>query len=396
MRGSACSINFALIPQKPMDSAPFVVQPHSVVPMYQDGASRYFADTCAPLVAAAQSRLLKFAALARGHYPGYRLDAEVLPGILSLGHWDARRQQSWGLPWHRNEGMEFCYLESGSLDFSVGAAEFTLQPGDVAITRPWQPHRVGNPNIGPSRLHWIILDVGVRHPEDSWVWPDWLLLSRQELEELRCALLIHDRPVLRVSSDVRHCFLQIAHAAERHATAADSSRLAIRINDLILCLLELFRAQPAPSGEVSTDPRQHVHLFLRRLARNGSSLAQPWTVESMAATCGLKVTQFASYVKELTNLPPLHYLNQCRLEYASRLLLSRKEVRITDVALACGFSSSQYFATLFRQRFGATPTNFCSSRASASILPDSAANTTGRAQAAPTTAAAAPAPGPSR
>lgn len=358
-----------------MDTAPYVVPPSSLAPSYQDGTNTYFADACAPLVAAVQSRLVRFAALARGHYPGYILDPGVLPGILSLGQWDAPRPQPWGLPWHRNEGIEISFLESGSIDFSVDGADVTLQPGVLAVTRPWQPHRVGNPHIGPSRLHWLILDVGIRHPEDPWVWPNWLLLSRQELDELRCALLSHDRPVLHVSSDLRHCFLQIAHAVKCYPAAGHNSRLSVRINDLLLCLLELFRAQPAPPSKDWADPRQPVHLFLNRLASDQTSLAHPWTVDSMAAKCGLRATQFAGYVKELTNLPPLHYLNNCRLECAARLLRADRKARITDVALACGFSSSQYFATLFRQRFGATPTKF-SRRGLPGPLPR---KTTGRA-----------------
>jgi AraC-like DNA-binding protein len=31
---------------------------------------------------------------------------------------------------------------------------------------------------------------------------------------------------------------------------------------------------------------------------------------------------------------------------------------VTEVAFACGFSSSQYFATLFRRRFKASPKEF--------------------------------------
>ncbi|MEI9960533.1 MAG: hypothetical protein WDM76_05170 [Limisphaerales bacterium] len=35
-----------------------------------------------------------------------------------------------------------------------------LAPGHFTITRPWQLHKLGAPNIGPGRLHWLIVDVG--------------------------------------------------------------------------------------------------------------------------------------------------------------------------------------------------------------------------------------------
>jgi AraC family L-rhamnose operon regulatory protein RhaS len=78
----------------------------------------------------------------------------------------------------------------------------------------------------------------------------------------------------------------------------------------------------------------------------------------MAESCGLGVTQFVHHVKLLTNMTPLQYLNSCRLEMAARLLRERSTDSIVDVAMACGFSSSQYFATVFSQRFGGSPRDF--------------------------------------
>ena len=73
--------------------------------------------------------------------------------------WDARKKQSWGLDWHRNEGIEICYVVSGTIDFSVGNENYKLQAGDITITRPWQEHKLGDPNLTgnkliPAALHW--------------------------------------------------------------------------------------------------------------------------------------------------------------------------------------------------------------------------------------------------
>jgi len=42
-----------------------------------------------------------------------------LPKVKSLAYWDAHELQDWGLGWHRNEGIELTFLESGSLDFGI-------------------------------------------------------------------------------------------------------------------------------------------------------------------------------------------------------------------------------------------------------------------------------------
>ena len=61
-------------------------------------------------------------------------------------------------------------------------------------------------------------------------------------------------------------------------------------------------------------------------------------------------------------MTPMQYLNHCRLSVAARLLKEQPERSITNIAVACGFSSSQYFATLFRRNFGVTPRAFRSAR----------------------------------
>lgn len=324
-------------------------------PVFESDSRRFLADSCAPLVRAVSASEVKFAALARGHYPGRRLGNGILPGVSTVGHWDAHREQRWGLPWHRNEGIEISYLESGSVEFAVDGREFALYPGDITVTRPWQLHCVGKPNLRPNRLHWLILDVGIRQPHQTWKWPDWVLLNPRELDQMQKILLDGDQPVWRAKTEMRRCFQEIATAVESNDADGNASRLAIKINDLLLSLLQLFRSVPDRSNELWTSSRQTVHLFLGRLTDDQRRLALPWSVESMAAECGLKPTQFVHYVKELTNKPPLHYLTDCRLEQATRLLQAGQAGTITEVALACGFTSSQYFATLFRRRFGVAP-----------------------------------------
>jgi AraC-like DNA-binding protein len=54
-------------------------------------------------------------------------------------------------------------------------------------------------------------------------------------------------------------------------------------------------------------------------------------------------------------MPPSEYHNRCRVERAYRILSINHEKTITDVAFECGFSSSQYFATAFRQHLGMAP-----------------------------------------
>ncbi len=141
---------------------------------YKDFHKIYHSDRCEPLIEAEKSGHLNMGALQRHNYPGLNLPDSVLPGVLSIGYWDAKINQNWGLDWHRNEGIELAFLASGNLKFSTKKKQYDLEAGDFTITRPWQPHKLGNPNVTNSKLFWMIIDVGVTQPHQKWKWPSWI------------------------------------------------------------------------------------------------------------------------------------------------------------------------------------------------------------------------------
>jgi AraC family L-rhamnose operon regulatory protein RhaS len=56
----------------------------------------------------------------------------------------------------------------------------------------------------------------------------------------------------------------------------------------------------------------------------------------------------------LTGDTPITYLNRLRVRHADQLLKTTDH-SITDIAFECGFQSSQYFATVYRQFTGKNP-----------------------------------------
>jgi AraC family L-rhamnose operon regulatory protein RhaS len=325
-----------------------------LLPIYQECGKTFEPDTCAPLTKGVEQGKIRLQALARGHYPGNKLAKNALLGVKSLGYWDADRPQDWGLTWHRNEGVELTFLESGSVHFGVDAHEFPLQPDDLTFTRPWQQHRLGNPNIGPGRLHFLILDVGVRRPHQRWHWPPWLVLTAADLRQLTLYMRQTERPVWPAGADIRRCFQQLAQAVETE----NISRLAVFLNELFILVLDMFRREKVALDESLSSARRTVELFWKDLDGNDEQLGLDWTVVGMARRCGMGVTHFIHQTKQLVNMTPSNYLAHCRLEAAARRLRRESNANVTEIALRLGFGSSQYFATQFRQRFGCTPSEW--------------------------------------
>jgi AraC-like DNA-binding protein len=328
------------------------------IPIYEERGKKYSADDCGPLRRAAQDGRIRLESLTRGRYPGRRLPRAALPGVNTVGFWDAASPQDWGLDWHRNEGVELTFLESGTLDFAVDDASAPLHGGDLTVTRPWQRHRLGRPNIEASRLHWLILDVGVRRPHQTWHWPRWIVLTPADLAELTTFLRHNEQPVWAATPDIARCFQRIGAAVEADRAGGSVSSLAVQINQLLLLTLEMFRRRGVSLDESLSSTRRTVELFWADLCRQLDQLSAEWTIGRMARRCGMGVTAFIHRTKQLTNLTPSQYLARCRLASAAELLKTQPERSVTDIALACGFASSQYFATLFRGQYGKTPREF--------------------------------------
>ena len=57
------------------------------------------------------------------------------------------------------------------------------------------------------------------------------------------------------------------------------------------------------------------------------------------------------------NMTCIEYLNQYRLEMASRQL-TETELPVTSIALESGFNNISYFNRVFKKKFGVTPKEY--------------------------------------
>lgn len=314
----------------------------------------YHADTCLPLVDAVKRKKLKFKALARYTYPGERLTEDTL-GLNSIGYWDANEPQDWGLDWHRNEGLEIHFLESGTMPYSQENKELELSPNYLTITRPWEAHKVGNPTIGMGKFYWVIIDLDVRRPHQNWNWPDWVVLAPNDLMRLTTILRQNEKWLWKADKKIRDCFKRIGEAVDTDNEGSNSSRIRLLVNYLLILLLDLLNTDEVILNEALIDSSRSVKQFLNELE---NKLSEAWTIEKMALSAGVGLTRFTHHCKQLTNLTPMRYLSLRRVEMAKTLLIENQNLSIAEIAYSCGFATSQYFSTIFKRHEKCTPLEF--------------------------------------
>jgi AraC-like DNA-binding protein/mannose-6-phosphate isomerase-like protein (cupin superfamily) len=334
------------------------LQDNPVSPMTLDWAIDQGIDTCEPQLLAAQTGKIRMTALSKGHYPGVAIPSNTLPGLNSIGFWDGAGPQNWGLNVHRNEGIEIHFVETGNMVFVADERRFNLNAGDLTITRPWQLHQLGDPYIGPGRVHWLILDVGVRSLNDQWRWPGWVTMTPADLAELTNKLRRNKMPVCKSTTEIARIFQQIAACVGQWQSPHCVSRLTAHLNQLFVSFLDLPTTQTMSDAPDTGSNRRVVELFLKELQENPAKYEDIRTLPEMAEHCRMGITSFAKYTREFVNVGPMEFLKQCRLNRAAQQLRQQPGASITDVCFSNGFNSSQYFATCFRKQFKMSPSEF--------------------------------------
>ena len=81
------------------------------------------------------------------------------------------------------------------------------------------------------------------------------------------------------------------------------------------------------------------------------------TLIEMAQSVELSPAHFSRMFRKSTGETPHQFVLRQRVERAKDML-REGEMRVLDVAVACGFKTQQHFARVFRQTFGASPTEY--------------------------------------
>jgi AraC family transcriptional regulator len=77
----------------------------------------------------------------------------------------------------------------------------------------------------------------------------------------------------------------------------------------------------------------------------------------LADAAGLSIAHFSEMFRESTGQSPHQFVLHRKVDRAKEMLRAA-EMRVLDVAVACGFKTQQHFARVFRQLCGASPTEY--------------------------------------
>lgn len=244
------------------------------------------------------------------------------------------------LPEHIHPDMiEICYLVKGRQAYFVGEDIFEVQGGEVFVTFPNESHGTGNTPEEKGVLYWLV----IKRPQPGC---EYLGLGYMEANEVFGRLSHLPTRLFKGGARCEYLLQEI----KRKYFCKQSLLNRIALNNLLVeFLLQVIECSENSSGRVLN---QCISDVLRYIDGN---LSEVFSLEDLADRCNLSVSRFKHLFKAEVGVPPGEYINRKRVEKAE-WLLQNSNLSIRNIAYDLGFSSPGYFATVFKQYKGYSPT----------------------------------------
>ncbi len=254
-----------------------------------------------------------------------------LPEVPVFGVHSQTRAKG-GLSPHLHPGaMEICYLVKGEHIFNVGGRDYRMRGGDLFWTRGEEEHGSGRHPYGRGLLYWLQLALPARGR-------GFLALSARAAHPLVEGLRGLPRRHFPGNRKLQTLFEELMAVCRGRERPLRKLALAAGLTEWLRLVVEC--AELAGVSPHSADI-QRALLFIEQHFEEGLSVAD------LARQAMLSESRFKAKFREEVGMPPREYVLRHKIELAEEMLAGGQSV--TRTAYALGFSSSQYFATVFKR-----------------------------------------------
>lgn len=271
------------------------------------------------------------------HFNKFRLDGKVRLGRYSYKHVHGE------LETHSHDGMmEICYCDKGVQVYEVNGKEYHIRGGDVFITFPNEPHGTARHPEEKGTLYWLIVQIPEKgrflHYDDEE--------SAVFINELMAIKERHFKGTETMKKMLDQLFALHDESVQLPVHKLQTLNL---ISAFLLTVIEY--SQKNVSRKQSDRIAEIKHYIHNNIYRN-------LPVELLAKELCMSDSHFKSWFKKEFGMPPVDYILRARVEEAKELLLLPNGESVTSIAFKLNFSSSQYFATVFKKYTGLSPAEF--------------------------------------
>lgn len=251
---------------------------------------------------------------------------------------------------HWHDELEVFLVMEGHAVFSAGTQKYELEPGDGLFVNAGVIHGAQPAGEGPSVLHTIVFHPRlVAGSTESVFWQDYV------------GKIVQGTPVqaIPLHRDVdweRHCLDAACEAVDSFLGEAYGYEFAVRAA-LSSVACELARHLPETERTPSSRTLRSAQRIKTMLQLIHDRYGEELTIEAIAHSASISVSECLRCFHETIGTTPIQYLKHYRVRQAARML-ETTELRISDIAVTCGFKEMSYFAKAFRTQQGCTPSDY--------------------------------------
>ena len=249
---------------------------------------------------------------------------------------------------HYHYYYELYYVSHGGCRFFIDSATpYDLHSGDYLVIPPKQAH-FNNYLSQTTRINIYFREQDLINGNEP--------VSSAFVDRIRSRVL-----KVHIPRAYRGLFDQIFDqmlAEDKIDDERTAAIMKLQFQQLILYSERLGTTAFADTSVQYSESEDAVLQAAKYLAENYN---QQITLTSLAELYGLSPSYFSRKFHQVTGMGMKEYLSGIRLDHAARQLLSTTH-SITDIALDCGFSDSNYFKDAFRKTYGMSPRAYRSSR----------------------------------
>lgn len=237
-----------------------------------------------------------------------------------------------------------CIVAEGSKEVVLGDESFVYDAAHYLIATmgvpafarivhasPEQPYLSMRFLLDPALVTSVILESGI---------------IRQKGEDAGDARAVD---VSALSVDMQDAALRLVRAAESDEEYRVMSPLILR--ELVYRLLT--GTQAVRLNQLARFGGQD-HRMVRAVKLLSDHFAQPLRVETVADQVGMSVSSFHAHFKAATNMSPVQFQKQLRLQEAQRLMLS-EGVDAGQAAYRVGYEDQSHFSRDYKRQYGEPP-----------------------------------------
>jgi len=247
---------------------------------------------------------------------------------------------------HFHPYYELSYIERGSCRFLIEDTMYDLHDGDFLLIPPQLLHYTRYLFGSCQRCGIYFRDEDLSEEVLPFV-PG----GREFFTQLR---------VFQAPSGARRTFSAlIGRMAEEERNFDERSPLLLRImlHELVMQCTRLCTVLSESPASIHTTDRQ----VLQAARFINEHFRQQISANDIAAAAGFSPNYLSRKFREAAGIGVHDYLVFIRLRNAAFELISTDD-SVTDIALRCGFSDSNYFKDVFKKKYGMTPREYRKTR----------------------------------